>query len=470
MVLSIRKRMALGFILIIILTIMVLEALIINIVRTNYYNNLEANLYNQLNVSCELYAKYFSDASLSDNVLNSVDSFWRQTNAQVEIIDENGEVLMDSIGYMPDKNERMPDVEEALKNGKGIWIGKVNYDSVGVMAVSKALKINDATIGVLRFITTLRGVDRDVYDVSRVFIIIGLIVAAVSVLLSLLLSDTIVNPLQKVTEVAEKMASGDFHVRTEKIYNDEIGKLSDTLNYMADEIDNRDKMKNEFISSISHELRTPLTSIKGWAVTLMEVGQEDRELFDTGLDIIEKESDRLTTMVEELLDFSRLISNKMTMRNELVKLEEFVDIVARQLSPRAIREGLVFNVKVEGELPEIYIDGNRLKQVVINVLDNAFRFTKAGGSVLFEAVASGGEVVFTIIDTGCGIPAEELPNVKEKFFKGKNSKLGNGIGLSICDEIIRMMNGNFSIYSVVNKGTKVVIRIPAVINSEMVAQ
>lgn len=467
MMLSIRKKMALGFIFIIILSVLVLEALIINIVRVNYYNNLEANLHNQVRVSCELYTRYFSDASLSDNVLNNVDSFWRQTNAQVEIIDSYGMVLMDSIGYMPGEDERLPDVEEALKTGKGSWIGKVPYDSSGIMAVSSALQIEGSTIGVLRFITTLREVDDDVYAVSRVFVIIGLVVTAVSVLLSFLLSNTIVNPLQKITEVAAKMASGDFHVRTKKAYNDEIGKLSDTLNYMADEIDKRDKLKNEFISSISHELRTPLTSIKGWAVTLMEVGLDDRELFDTGLNIIEKESDRLTMMVEELLDFSRLISDKMTMKNEQVKLDEFVDIVGRQLAPRAIREGLIFNVEVEGELPEIFVDGNRLKQVVINILDNAFRFTEAGGSVLFKAVASGGEVVFTIRDTGCGIPSEEMPNVKEKFFKGKNSKLGNGIGLSICDEIIKLMNGSLAIYSAVNKGTKVVIRIPAVAEREM---
>lgn len=465
--LSIRKRMALSFIFVIILTVLVLEALIINIVRVNYYRNLEAGLYNQLKVSCEMYARYFSDASLSDNVLNNVDSFWRQTNAQVEIIDAYGRVLMDSIGYMPGEDEKLPDVAEALKTGKGTWIGKAPYDSSGIMAVSSALQIDGVTIGVLRFITTLREVDNDVYAVSRIFIIIGLVVTVVSVLLSLLLSSTIVNPLKEVTEVAEEMASGDFKVRSRKTYNDEIGKLSDTLNYMADEIDKRDRLKNEFISSISHELRTPLTSIKGWAVTLMEVGIDDRELFDSGLDIIEKESDRLTMMVEELLDFSRLISDNISMKKDKVNLEEFVDIVGRQLAPRAAREGLNFSVEVEGELPGLYADGNRLKQVVINILDNAFRFTAAGGSVLFKAVASGGEVVFTISDTGCGIPADELPNVKEKFFKGRNSKSGNGIGLSICDEIIKLMNGRLNIYSAVNKGTKVVIRIPAAAEREM---
>lgn len=468
MFLSIRKKTAFGSIFVIILTVMVLEALIINIVRTNYYDNLEASLQNQLRVSCELYSRYFSDASLSDNVLNNVDTFWKQTGAQVQIIDLDGRVLMDSIGYMTDDNVRPPDVEEALRTGKGSWRGKAPYDSSGVIAVSNTLQSAGSTVGVLRFISTLRFVNEDVDAVTRVFIVIGLIVAAVSALLSILLSNTIVNPLKEITAIAAGMAAGDFRIRSKKTYNDEMGKLSDTLNYMADEIEKRDKLKNDFISSISHELRTPLTSIKGWAVTLMEVGREDGELLGVGLDIIEKECDRLTEMVEELLDFSRLVSNKLSIKKEVVTLDEFVDMVGKQLAPRAARDGLHFCVEVEGELPKMLTDANRLKQVIINVLDNAFRFTKAGGSVLFKTVESGGEVIFTISDTGCGIPADEMPYIKEKFFKGKNSRLGNGIGLSICEEIIRLMNGSFSIYSAINRGTRVVIRIPAVTGEERV--
>lgn len=468
MVLSIRKRMTIGFILIIILTVLVLEALIINIVRVNYYRNLEANLYNQLKVSCEMYARYFSDASLSDNVMNNVDTFWKQTSAQVQILDTNGRVLMDSIGYMPNEDEKMPDVEEAFKSGRGSWFGKARYDSYGIMAVSSPLTVDGENIGALRFISTLKGVDEDVRSVSRVFIIIGAVVTIISIGLSFLLSNSIVIPLKKVTETAALMASGDTNIRSRKTYNDEIGKLSDTLNYLADEINKRDRIKNEFISSISHELRTPLTSIKGWAVTLTEVGGDDRELLETGLDIIEKECDRLTAMVAELLDFSRLVSGKLTIRKENVQLEEFVDTVGRQLAPRAAREGLNFSVELEGELPEVQTDGNRLKQVIINILDNAFRFTPSGGSVVFKSAASGGEVIFTISDTGCGIPEDEMPYIREKFFKGRNSKLGSGIGLSICDEIIKLMNGSISIYSVLNKGTSVVIRIPADTEEEKV--
>src|SRR5690606_30943503 len=153
---------------------------------------------------------------------------------------------------------------------------------------------------------------------------------------------------------------------------------------------------------------------------------------------------------------------KLTIREESVQLEEFVDTVGRQLAPRAARDGLHFSVEVEGELPEIVSDGNRLKQVIINVLDNAFRFTPAGGSVLFKTVFSGGEVIFTVNEKGWGITADELKYIKDKFFKGKNSSLGSGLGLSICDEIVRMMGGSLNIYSREGKGTKVVIRIPCV--------
>ncbi len=467
--LNIRKRMTLSFIFVILLTVLVFEILIINIVQKNYYKNLEDSLYNQIKISCELYEKYFSDASLSDNVLNNVDSFWKQTDAQVEILDTKGKVLMDSIGYMPDNDEVFADVVEALENGKGVWIGKVPYDNSPVMAVSSVLKVDGSTIGVLRFITSLRKVNDDIRSVSRVFIIIGIAVSIASVVLSLLLSATIVYPLKRVTKIASRMAQGDFSVRGEKIFNDEIGRLSDTLNYMADEISERDRLKNEFISSISHELRTPLTSIKGWAVTLMESGLEDREIFDTGLDIIEKESDRLTQMVEELLDFSRLATGKISIKKESIILEELLCTVGRQLAPRATREGLVFNIEMDDELPQLYTDGNRLKQVIINILDNAFRFTPEGGKVILKACASGGEVVLSVTDTGCGIPPDELPNIKEKFYKGRNSKLGSGIGLSICDEIIKLMNGRLTIYSTVNKGTQVVIRIPILNNSEVLA-
>lgn len=457
---SIRKRLVINFVFIVIITVSILEVLLIGMVRHNFYKNLEENMYNQLKISADLYSRYFSDASLYDNVLNNVDTFWKQSTAQVEILDTQGRVLMDSIGVMPSSPINKEDVKRALEGKKGVWIGNVEYDSKKVMAISYPLKSGEEIVGVLRYITSLRELNKDLLKVIFTFIIIGSIVVVITSILGVFLANTIVEPLKEVTTAAEKMAEGNYNVECTKRYDDEIGKLSDVLNYMAEEIVKREQLKNDFISSVSHELRTPLTSIKGWAVTLKDVNFEDMDMLQDGLDIIEKESDRLTGMVEELLDFSKFVSGKVKLKREKVDVEKLMLHIKKQLSPRAVRDDIAFKVSWEQRLPVVYSDGNRLKQVFINILDNAFNFTPAGGSVEFTADKKDGKIFFSIKDTGCGIPEDELPKIKEKFYKGKTSKSKNGIGLSICDEIIRLMGGLFEIKSQVGEGTEVYVALP----------
>lgn len=457
---SIKKRLVSSFLYIIIITVFILEVLIINIVRENYYKNLEDNMYNQIRVSSDLYLRYFSDTSLSENVLNNVDTFWKQTTAQVQIIDTSGNVLMDSIGLPPANLSQMEDVKKALNGQKGKWIGNVNYDKEKVMTIAYPLKSGSSIVGALRFTSSLREVNREIKDIAVVFIGIGLFVILISGIMSVFLSNTIVEPLKEVTLVAEKMAGGDYKIKSSKKYDDEVGKLSDTLNYMADEIQKEDKLKNEFISSISHELRTPLTSIKGWAVTLKNKNVSSTNMLFDGLDIIEKESDRLTYMVEELLDFSNFTSGKITLKKEKVNIIDVILQIKTQLTPKAERENIDFRVEFNENVPFIFSDENRLKQVFINILDNAFKFTPPKGRVILTLDMIENSIVIKVADTGCGIPPEDLPRVKEKFFKGKSSKSQNGIGLSICDEIIKLMNGTFEIKSEVDKGTEVIITLP----------
>lgn len=444
---------------IIVITVIVLEIFLINNVKQNYYKNLEDNLYNQIKMSSDLYYQYFSDATLHENVLNNVDTFWRQTTAQVQIIDLGGNIIMDSIGVTSFDSRKMDDVNKALNDQMGKWIGKVDYDTEQVMAISYPLKSGDNIIGVLRFITSLREVNNDIRQVASVSIWSGLVVVIISGFLSIFLANSIIGPVKEVTAAAEEMALGNFKTRSKKIHDDEIGKLSDTLNYMATEILKREQLKTDFISSVSHELRTPLTSIKGWAVTLKQ-GYETKELLMDGLDIIEKESDRLTLMVEELLDFSKFVSGKIVLEKQIIDVVGIIEHIKKQLTPRAIRDEIEFMVSYEDNLPKTYSDGNRLKQLFINILDNAFTFTPSGGQVIFDVKYENSNFIFLIKDTGCGISGEDLPKVKEKFYKGKTSKSKNGIGLSICDEIVTLMNGTLEIKSQPNKGTEVTITLP----------
>lgn len=456
---SIRARLTAIFVIVIVVTVGILEALLIYIVKQNYYNSLEGSLINQIKISADLYAKYFSDASLQENVLYNVDAFWSQTNAQVEIADKSGTIIMDSLGAMPSGKVDTTDLTEALVKGKtGTWVGSLNGEKV--MAVSHPLKTNNEIVGALRFITSLREVDQDISKLASIFILIGALVVLIAGLISVFLANTIVVPLKEVTEVAKKMAAGNFKTRSLKRREDEIGKLSDTLNYMADEIVKREQLKNEFISSVSHELRTPLTSIMGWAITLQNENLQTQEMLADGLGIIAKESERLTLMVEELLDFSKFVSGQIRLHNQESDLASLMDQIEKQFGPRAVRDKIVFNVHHPENLPPIITDGNRFKQLFINLLDNAFNFTEAGGQVRLSVEVRSEDFLFCVSDTGCGIPKDELPRVKEKFFKGKSSRSRNGIGLSICQEIVDLMGGTLEITSEVNVGTKAYVVIP----------
>lgn len=457
---SIKTRLAYSFMSIIIISILVFVVILSVFIKEYYYKNLEEVLQNQIKISANFYSRYFSGTSLEDNIMDNVDVFWKLTPAQVQIIDTSGEVLMDSIGVKLEEPLDTIDFRKALEGEIGRWIGKPSYTNEPVMAVSHPLRSRQEIIGVIRFITSLEPINHQINRILNFFTAIGLFVVVVSGIISLLLANGIIKPVKEVTKVAEKMAAGNLQVRSVKKYNDEIGKLSDTLNYMADELIKKENIKNEFIASVSHELRTPLTSIKGWAIILNTADPEERQLFKDGLKIIETETERLSDMVEDLLDFSKLISGKITLNKKETNVNLLVEYIKRHMTPVAERNNIEFIVEYNENLPKAMLDENRIKQVLINVLDNAFKFTEREGWVKFTTKVEKDMLVMIVEDNGCGIAEEDLPNVKQKFYRGKNSRSSSGIGLSVSDEIVRLHNGDMQIESQKGEGTKVTIKLP----------
>lgn len=456
---SIRKKIAGNFILIILSIVILLNILLIIYVKKYYYDNMQGVLSNQLQTSINFYNKYFSDHTLLELIYENVDAFWEQNSAQIQILDANGNLLMDSIGTSSYSIVNTPDIEKAKNGEEGRWVGYVDYSTEKVMVISKPVINNGKLVGIIRCISSLTGIDETIKAIIIFFIIVSIIVISIGIFVSLLLANSIIKPIEKLTSIAESMAEGNLSVLCEVNKNDEIGKLSKTFNYMANEIRKREELKNDFISSISHELRTPLTSIKGWVITLKD-DYTDKETLDIGFNIIENETERLSSMVEELLDFSRLINGGIDLNIADVNLREFIEYIKLYMEPRANRDGVNYTVNIINELGVISIDKNRLKQVLINILDNSFKFTERGGSVHFQICKKNNTIEFLIKDTGCGIPIDDLPKVKEKFYKGKNSKSQNGIGLSICDEIIKLHKGELKIESEKGKGTSVTVIIP----------
>ena len=263
-------------------------------------------------------------------------------------------------------------------------------------------------------------------------------------------------------KVAKEIAAGQYGMRLHKTYDDEIGQLCDSINNMSDEIAKAERIKNEFISSVSHELRTPLTAIAGWSETLTSMGAQNPEDVMMGLDIIQKESRRLTQMVEELLDFARMESGRMTLNIEIFDLSKELYEAIYMYENLLQSSGMTLHYKKE---PDSYIvsgDKHRMKQVFLNIIDNAAKYGMSGGKIEISLYRQENTIVTCVRDWGNGIPEAELPFVKEKFYKGSSKQRGSGIGLAVTDEIVKMHNGSLDITSRVGSGTAVYIKIPAI--------
>jgi signal transduction histidine kinase len=255
---------------------------------------------------------------------------------------------------------------------------------------------------------------------------------------------------------------GDFSVRIQSNTDDEIGELCSSINHMADELSSAEAMKNEFISSVSHELRTPLTAIKGWAETLMVDGGENPDTMKKGVGVIVNETERLQQMVEELLDFSRMQNGHFTLQNSNMDILAELGDAVLMYSDKARREQIEIIYDEPEMLPIVYGDKNRIRQVFINVIDNALKYSNSGDTVTIKADVKDGRVRVSVKDTGCGIKETDLAKVKTKFYKANHTRRGSGIGLAVADEIIAMHGGKLEIYSAgEGKGTKVTITLPA---------
>ena len=271
---------------------------------------------------------------------------------------------------------------------------------------------------------------------------------------------SIVRPIRAVSGAARKIAMGDFDNHIEIKKDNEIGELCHSINYMADELRRAENMKNDFISSVSHELRTPLTAIRGWGETAkMSIGY-DEEIVKKGLDVVLSESERLSSLVEELLDFSRMQSGKLSVNMCKIDVSQLLHEVADMYTELAHQQRVSLTYVVPRNNSIIMGDKDRLKQVFINVIDNAVKYTEAGGQVLIEQGEIDGCVKVTVKDTGVGIPAQDIDRVKEKFFKSNKTIRGSGIGLAVADEIIKQHNGLLFVQSTEGVGTTVTIALP----------
>lgn len=430
---------------------------------TNYYESaLVGAMLNQAKYNQVLYSNYLSRYDLSEIVIGDKNSFYRNNVSQVQILDNSSNVLFDSLGSSKISTKiKSTDVINANK-------GEYSYQKIinkktgeEVIALSYPLSDNQKQIGIIRLISSTAKVKENVNNQMIIFLFFGFTIFLFALVVSFYASKRWIVPIKNLTKVGEKLAQGDFKVKASEDGKNEISELGQTLNYMSENIVKREDMKNEFISSVSHELRTPLTSIKGWAITLQakEI-QKNEDMLNQGLTIIENEGERLSLMVEDLLNFSRLSSTSFQYEKEDLNIVEIAKEVYQQLYPRSLNEKINFDFKTAYEEIIVNCDKNRMKEVFINIIDNAMKFTPKDGHIDIFISKEDENVNIEVKDDGEGIKEDEISFVSSKFFKGSSSKSQTGLGLSICEEIVKAHDGKLVIKSKYTVGTSVIVVLP----------
>ena len=393
-----------------------------------------------------------------------IENFNYKDKIEIDVIDSNGKVIITSTGFT-ESGEDMPDYKLAQKssNGYAEYSGVLSTGESYMAGTQLLSDFGSGSNGAVRWVVSMTSINKRIFFINFIVILVGLGIIAFTALSGLYFINSIVRPVQEVSSISRRIAMGDFKARIKKTSNDEIGELIDGINYMASELEHNEEIKNSFISSVSHELRTPLTAIRGWGETAkMSIEADDKELVEKALDVILSEGERLSSLVEDLLDFSRMQTGKLSVNMREIDLTATIKSAVNMYMELAKQQEKELVLTLPEGFSPIIADPDRLKQVFINVIDNAIKYTEKGGHILISAYEEEACITVKVSDTGVGIPEADLDRVKEKFFKSNQKVRGSGIGLAVADEIMKQHNGLLLLESTEGVGTTVSIVVPTI--------
>ncbi|MDR2570102.1 MAG: HAMP domain-containing histidine kinase, partial [Oscillospiraceae bacterium] len=398
-----------------------------------------------------------------DSAFRYAETFRESDRIEMQFLNSDGSIMISSSAMTSGTSPGSPDVTMALDSGQiSTWVGRRTATGERIMAASAPMIYADGeVIGIMRYVTSLRLVDRQVFLNILVVVAVGLVVLAMVFVLNIVFLRFVITPVSEITKMSQRIAEGSYGIQINNAYSDEIGDMVESINEMSLKIAQTEKIQTEFISSISHELRTPLTAITGWGETLAYSEELDDDS-KRGIAIMLKEARRLTKMVEELLEFTMIEDGRFTLNIAQVDISAELEDAIFTFRELLHQDELEFDY--HHDLDEIVMipgDPNRLKQVFFNIFDNALKYGREGKRIEVYIGMIDEHIVITIRDFGPGVEEDELDNIKMKFYKGSNSKeRGSGIGLAVCEEIIKYHGGSIELTNAEDGGFLVTVILP----------
>jgi signal transduction histidine kinase len=459
---SLAWRLATTFLLITLLIVLALSVAVY--LSTAFY--LDERLEAELAAQADFYATYAAQLAPDERTLAGlaptiVDLFALQADLNVRFFAASSGALLaatQDIGPQPSQvtlrelRYRSPtvftqpsrDLPHRRYTAQAVVVGEPfgqahDQRTIGVVEVSRS------TLASERFLTTLR----------HILLVTILAAVVASLLVSVFLARRLSGPIGEMEQATQRIAAGDLEVGLGDYPPDEIGRLAVSINYMAKRLKHLEAARAQFISEISHDLRTPLTAIKGLLVNLMDASGPGEH---PSLEIAERETDRLIRLVNQLLDFSRWQGGQLELNRRPVDVSAIAYAAATLSEGRAHHRNITLNTDVPPNLPTISADPDRLQQVILNLLDNALKFTPGGGQVTLAVTQRKGEIEVSVQDTGRGMSDEERERAFESYYRGEGG--GAGLGLTIARAIVEAHGGQMGIESSLGQGTRVWFTLP----------
>lgn len=424
-----------------------------------YMRNVENNLLRE----GRILASEYTGGPLTDELKEKIEWYNTKTQSEVFVVRSPKE-LSACLPYDVDYESLITEREKKdLLSGK--IVKKVDYQERferNILAVIVPLLDDKKLEGIIYLYVPLARVSELTEDFSYMWLIAGILFLSISIYIGTHLVKKLTKPLLEIKAAANKVSQGDYSARVYSPTNDEIGQLATAFNQMASSLQKEDERMKEFIASVSHELRTPISYIKGYSEALLTGIVKSEEEKKKYLGLILRESERMNRLVGDLLDLSRLDMEDYQIIKTPLPLAQLIEDALQKYIIAAKEKNLYLRYDLD---PEIIVEGDegRIEQVLQNLMDNAFRYTEKGGiTVTLKRHPYG--CVMEIKDTGIGIPQEDLPHIKERFFRVNRARTrsdgGTGLGLAICDKIVRLHGGQIFIDSEYGKGTTVRVILP----------
>ena len=400
---------------------------------------------------------YLADASLELST---------QLDTRIRILDAQGLVLVDSGQEQQGANlQADPLVAQALAGQYTSRTDQAGQERETSMHVALPVTVEGQLAGVVYLSQPLRDVTAVLRDVRTRWWLSMAIALFLSGVVGLLLSGAIARPLRRLTAAAGAVAQGQLDQQVPVRSRDELGRLSRAFNEMTSRLRSARQMEIDFVANVSHELRTPLTAVKGLVETLRDGAVDDPRVRDRFLETMESETDRLIRLVNDLLLLSRADSEALNLQCEPVDLVQLVRATVSRLATQAETKRLVLQVSVSPAVPLAWADPDRIKQVLLNLLDNAVKYSPPGGTVTISVDGGQGQAAqVQVRDEGIGIPVEDLPRIGQRFYRADKARSraqgGSGLGLAIARALVQTHGGRLWLESQEGQGTVVTFTLP----------